>query len=327
MNETGLFYEYAPDRTIAQYQLEGLKMSKKRFTIAFTANADGSHKLEHFFIGHAKQPRCFKKKTASQLGFLYRNNKKAWMTGMLFQKWLKNFDAKMKEANRSILLLLDNASGHISVELENIVVLLLPPNTTSKLQPMDAGIIAAFKRRYRRLYIRRAIDIEEAGVTDLYKLNQLTTMDWAKAAWNEITPVTIHNCFRHAKVSRPLHTISHLDHVMNALQVAPEAHENEDVTDVEADVIEHEIAAGIQAMCVAAPMPVRDFIKPAGEEESSLEDLTDEELVQMLSNESTEEEDPEEDQVTDPPLKTTKEKLSYLTEVMKLLSLSNPSHA
>ncbi|OAE32231.1 hypothetical protein AXG93_4525s1120 [Marchantia polymorpha subsp. ruderalis] len=251
MDETELFYEYAPDRTMIEYQLEGLKKSKKRFTIAFIANTDGSHKLEHFFIGHAKHPRCFKKKTASQLEFLYRNNKKAWMTGVLFQEWLKNFDAKMKEANRSILLLLDNAPGHIFVELENIVVLFLPPNTTSKLQPMDA------------------------------------LWDRAKAAWNEIIPVTIHNCFWHAMVGRPLHTISHLNQVMNALQATPQAHENGDVTDVEADAIEHEIAAGIQAMGVAAPIPVRDFINPTGEEESSLEDLTDEELVQMMSNEST----------------------------------------
>ncbi|OAE29497.1 hypothetical protein AXG93_1433s1150 [Marchantia polymorpha subsp. ruderalis] len=113
---------------------------------------------------------------------------------------------------------------------------------------------------------------------------------------------------------------------MNAVQAAPQAHENGDVTDVEADAIEHEIAAGIQAMDVAAPISVRDFINPAGEEESSFEDLTDEELVQMVSNESTGEEDSEEDQATDVPQKTTKEKLSYLTEVMKLLNLSNPSH-
>lgn len=191
---------------------------------------------------------------------------------------------------------------------------------------MDGGIIDAFKRQYRRLYIQQAVDIEEACGTDLYKVDQLTAIDWAKTAWNEITLVTIHNCFRHAKVGRPLHTLSHLNQVMNALQAAPQAHENGDVTDVEVDAIEHEIAAGIQAMGVAAPIHVKDFINPSGEEESSLEDLTDEELVQMVSNKSTGEEDLEEDQATDPPQKITKEKLSYLTEVMKLLSLSNPSH-
>ena len=60
------------------------------------ANADGSEKLPPFFIGHAKKPRCFERKTAERLGFLYRNNKKAWMTGILFQEWLGDVDKGMK---------------------------------------------------------------------------------------------------------------------------------------------------------------------------------------------------------------------------------------
>ena len=74
----GLFYSMAPDRTIAQRQVEGLKKDKTRLTLAFTANADGSDKLPPFFIGHAFKPRCFNKKTGEQLGFYYRNNTKAW---------------------------------------------------------------------------------------------------------------------------------------------------------------------------------------------------------------------------------------------------------
>ena len=31
--------------------------------------------------------------------------------------------------------------------------LFLPPNTTSTLQPMDAGIIMSFKRHYRRYHM------------------------------------------------------------------------------------------------------------------------------------------------------------------------------
>lgn len=86
----------SPDRTIAREPIEGLKKEKTRITLAFTANADGSHKLKPLFIGHAKQPRCFAKQTAKQLGFLYRYNKKAWMTGAFFQEWLKQFDNEMK---------------------------------------------------------------------------------------------------------------------------------------------------------------------------------------------------------------------------------------
>uniref|UniRef100_A0AAV1TK74 HTH CENPB-type domain-containing protein n=1 Tax=Peronospora matthiolae TaxID=2874970 RepID=A0AAV1TK74_9STRA len=88
MDETGLFYSMTPDKTIAQQET--------RITVALTANADGSDKLPPFFIGHAKKPRCFERKTAERLGFLYRNNKKAWMTGILFQEWLGDVDKSMK---------------------------------------------------------------------------------------------------------------------------------------------------------------------------------------------------------------------------------------
>ena len=79
MEETNLYYQLCPDETIARGQIEGVKTSKTLITIVIACNADGSDKHEPFFIGHARKPRCFKKKTGEQLGFYYRSNKKAWM--------------------------------------------------------------------------------------------------------------------------------------------------------------------------------------------------------------------------------------------------------
>ena len=88
----------------------------------------------------------------------YRNNSKAWMLSTLFQEWLQDFDylVGQKYGGQRVLLLLDNCSSH---KLDNLVlscvdVYFLPPNTTSKLQPLDAGIIMAFKKHYRRYHIR-----------------------------------------------------------------------------------------------------------------------------------------------------------------------------
>ena len=75
-----------PDRGMATTSLSGLKKSKQRISILFACNADGSEKLPPFFIGKAAQPRCFRKKTAKELGYYYRNNKKAWMTTALFEE-------------------------------------------------------------------------------------------------------------------------------------------------------------------------------------------------------------------------------------------------
>ncbi len=48
---------------------------------------------------------------------------------------------------------MDNASAHGTIDQlsnsSNFEVLFLPKNATSKLQALDAGVIAAVKRRYR----------------------------------------------------------------------------------------------------------------------------------------------------------------------------------
>ena len=66
--------------------LSGMKKSKDWVTILFGCNADGSEKLPLFFIGKSKQPQCFGKQMGKEHGFYYRNNKKAWMTAVLFEE-------------------------------------------------------------------------------------------------------------------------------------------------------------------------------------------------------------------------------------------------
>lgn len=69
------------------------------------------------------------------------------MQTSIFQHWLKKLDEDMRKARRNILLLLDNCSSHVVDEsiLTNVKVHFFPPNTTSHLQPCDAGIIWSFK--------------------------------------------------------------------------------------------------------------------------------------------------------------------------------------
>ena len=86
VDEAALLGFNVPDRGMATMTLSGVKKSKQRITILFECNADGSEKLPLFFIGKAAKPRCFQKKTGKELGFYYRNNKKAWMTAVLFEE-------------------------------------------------------------------------------------------------------------------------------------------------------------------------------------------------------------------------------------------------
>lgn len=56
MDQTGLFYCCAPNRTISRDPVEVLKIDKRRIKIAFTSNADGSHKFNPFLSVMQKSP-------------------------------------------------------------------------------------------------------------------------------------------------------------------------------------------------------------------------------------------------------------------------------
>ena len=93
MDETAYLYNLAPDKTIAQRQIEGAKKDKTRLTLAVTCNATGSDRVELLILGHAERPSCFNKKSGREHGFFYLSNKKAWMTGDFFRQYLHRFNA------------------------------------------------------------------------------------------------------------------------------------------------------------------------------------------------------------------------------------------
>lgn len=110
-------------------------------------------------------------------------------------RWLRNLDIKFRNQNRRICLLIDNFSGHyINYEPRNIQVEFFEPNLTSYVQPCDAGIIRTIKAFYRQAFCLRAVDLDEAGKREIYKINLLESMLMVKEAWNQIDSTTIQNC-------------------------------------------------------------------------------------------------------------------------------------
>ncbi|KAG0440034.1 Tigger transposable element-derived protein 1 [Dictyocoela muelleri] len=86
--------------------------------------------------------------SSADVGVDYTSLTKAWMTTLVFKQYLVKLNEKMKTEGRKILLILDNAPSHPSMVLSNIEFLFLPKNTTSIIQPLDMGIIKAFKSHY-----------------------------------------------------------------------------------------------------------------------------------------------------------------------------------
>lgn len=63
------------------------------------------------------------------------------MTTDIFTKYLRKLNGAFQRAgDRKVAILLDNASvQQVKESFSNIKLIFLPANTTSKLQPLDAG--------------------------------------------------------------------------------------------------------------------------------------------------------------------------------------------
>ncbi|KAJ3514077.1 hypothetical protein NMY22_g14859 [Coprinellus aureogranulatus] len=201
LDESGLFAFAPPDRGLATRQMSGKKKSKFRITLTFMTNADGSEKWKLMFIGKYKNPRCFKAHTQRLKRIYYRNNKKAWMTAVLFEEYIKSLDLEMRVQNRHVLLLVDNFSGHyINYEPRNVRIEFFKPNMTSLLQPLDAGPIRTFKAKYRAALCQRALLLDDAGESDIFALNLFEAILLAEEAWDQVTPETIKHCWDHTRI-------------------------------------------------------------------------------------------------------------------------------
>lgn len=104
----------APDHGLSDHRRSGVKSKKNHITYLFAVNATGTKKKQPLIIGKAKKPRAFKNKTGAQLGFLYRNNPKAWMNTLLYSEWLRDWDNELRLHNRKIVYFQDNFSAHLS---------------------------------------------------------------------------------------------------------------------------------------------------------------------------------------------------------------------
>ncbi|KAL3692835.1 hypothetical protein R1sor_006486 [Riccia sorocarpa] len=209
MDETSLFYQLELNRTLATRSISGKKKSKSRLTIALTANMTGTWKLPPFVVYKYVNPRAFSCRSIRRpdnLGILLSANSKAWMTIKLFEKFLLDFERRLKEAGRkSALLLLDNFTGHkivsIREQIKIIKIEFLPPNVTSVYQPMDAGIIRAFKAHYRKYLIHLKLDRLQTGQTSEVDIYEAILM--LEKAWRiDVTAKTVKKCWIHSKLVR-----------------------------------------------------------------------------------------------------------------------------
>jgi len=308
-DETGLFWKLVPDRSLSSQTLPGVKKEKSRITIHHACNATGSHKLPMWVIGKHKAPRAFRAagvKDVDALGIRWRWNKKAWMTTEIMVDWLRWFDKQM--SGRQVLLLMDNFSAHLAainelelmpkgLGLENTEVVFLPPNTTSRLQPLDQGIIASFKARYRRSWIRFMLEQHELGYNPLQTMNVLKAIQFSIRAWDEVSSTTITNCWAHSKVN------------LNPIQTPLDVGSQQVIQSIQDDLIQLRTQHQIQQA-----MEINQLIDPPDEAVIDPDNEIDEELLALHCPVEEPESDCEEI-IEELPVVTPKQMLQLLQDL------------
>lgn len=202
MDETGLFYKALPVRSLLckDESHAGRKQQKVRLTISLCVNGFGEFE-KPLVIGKSEKPRCFKNINIKNLPFIWKWNKKAWMTSLIFTEWLTSFNRRLTFQKRYVLLFVDNAACHTDMQLSNIKLIYFPPNCTSVLQPLDQGIIRNVKCTYRKNMlcsllskVETTINIQQfSGI-----INSMTALDacyWIVQSVQAVKPATVHKCF------------------------------------------------------------------------------------------------------------------------------------
>ncbi len=194
-DETTLFWKHSPDRSQPTRSVPSVNKHEARVTVQFCCNAEGTDRLPLWFIGTARSPRAFGAAgvNVKALGVEWRHNSTACMMRGIFEEWLRWFDARMN--GRKVALLMDTLSAHeaafASMErlteglgLQNTTVVWIPPaNRSGVCQPLDHGIIKAWKTLYRMHWLQYMLEEVEVCRDPVSTMNVLKAVRWGKRAW------------------------------------------------------------------------------------------------------------------------------------------------
>ena len=111
-------------------------------------------------------------------------------------------DTKFTKEKKKVALIIDNCPAHPTINnLKSIELVFLPPNTISKLQPMDQGVIRSLKVYCKSLALQRLVVSIDKG-KDLPVFLILDTMTMLDLAWQKVKTSTIVNWCAEAGLSK-----------------------------------------------------------------------------------------------------------------------------
>lgn len=216
-DETGLYYRAPPSVTLNGGGPMGMR-EKDRVTLGFCVNISGKERLKMIFIHHTARPKCFPDAFDPNLFVHYYSNSNAWMNADVFTHWVTGENRRMAERERKILILLDNAASHNiegmqktqigefdALVLSNVTLLFFPANVTLVVQPLDQGVFAALKLRYKRKLVAWTLSqcvssAQCVAAETVLELDLLQCLIWLVSTWNDLDAEIVRNAWRVADI-------------------------------------------------------------------------------------------------------------------------------
>jgi hypothetical protein len=228
----------------------------------------------------------------------------------------------MRVYERNVVLLVDNASSHIiddPAKYPHVKIHFLPPNTTSHLQPMDAGIIRTFKAHYKRLYLRHVLREFDSGLESPGDINVLQAIRLIDAAWKAVTRDTIRKCWRHTGIQPAEHLVEdNQGHVEgNAFAAAEDRIPNDVQQEILAaereslDTIEEGMTGNADLQTIARHYLENEEVVPTEEE------LDDARIIELVQRPEEDKQDASDVELEEDAKVSPSEAKIYLNKIIK----------
>ncbi|GET62198.1 tigger transposable element-derived protein 6-like [Rhizophagus irregularis DAOM 181602=DAOM 197198] len=262
-DETGLFYRMTPNQTLASGPVSGTKKDYDIFRhwIKILDNKFRVQKWQVLILLNNASSHLEPKKKEANNNELYNSDETSAAESSHAAKNKKGKKRAVSKSKKSRQLFDDLSQP---LELTNITIKYLPPNTTSHLQPMDQGIINNFK-------------VSNKFECYFLKLNLLEAINYLSDAWLDVSQNTISNCWAKAGI---LPSVNHVQREVASDQI-----------DMELDVEFEEIEELFEILPdIGTPFldDIDHYIKEL--EELPVEEfLDDKQIIEYVTKDSSEE--------------------------------------
>lgn len=203
LQEIGLLFRASPDKTLTQSlgsdSKDTSESSSERLTVLVCCNMNGE------FESPVVVGKCTKSASLDSAPVTWKSNRRSWMTSIIFEKWLHDFDNKLRNEDRHVVLFLGISTAHPPhPQLFNIKLVFFPIKpqpTVPDVHPLNLGITDSFRYNYRKKVLSGMIDKEstsnpEQHASEVFQqIDEVQACKWISSAVNEIPSSIVKKAF------------------------------------------------------------------------------------------------------------------------------------